>query len=46
MPSCWSAFSVTIMQPRPVASGRPRDPPSAIGLPVTTPVVVWRWCME
>ena len=35
-PSRLSALSVTIMQPRPVASGRPRDPPSAMGLPVTT----------
>ncbi len=26
--------------PRPVASWRPRLPPSAIGLPVTTPVAV------
>ena len=27
-----SALSVTIMQPRPVASGRPREPPSCHGL--------------
>jgi len=31
---------------RPVASFRPWDPPSAIGLPVTTAVVVCRTCME
>ena len=36
----FSARVVTIMQPRPVASGRPFDPPSAIGFPVTTAVVV------
>ena len=34
------------MQPRPVASGRPRDPPRFSGLPVTTAVTVWRLCME
>ena len=32
-----SAWSMTIMHPRPVASVRPRDPPRSIGLPVTTP---------
>src|SRR5260370_275760 len=37
-----SALRVTIMQPRPVASERPREPPSSIGLPVTTAVVAWR----
>jgi hypothetical protein len=28
--------------PRPVASRRPSEPPSATGLPVTTAVTVWR----
>ena len=37
-----SACSVTIMQPRPVASVRPRDPPRSTGLPVTTAVCVCR----
>ena len=34
------------MRPRPVASTRPREPPSERGLPVTTEVTVWRACME
>ena len=34
------------MSPRPVASTRPREPPSDRGLPVTTAVTVWRACME
>ena len=32
--------------PRPVASPRPRDPPSSTGLPVTTAVSVWPTCIE
>ena len=32
--------------PRPVASRRPRLPPSEIGLPVTTPVDVRPWLTE
>ena len=46
MPKRRNACIVTIMHPRPVASVRPRDPPSASGLPVTTAVVFWRLCME
>src|ERR1017187_3238703 len=45
----WKRFRAsreTMRQPRPVASGRPREPPSAMGLPVTTAVTVWRACME
>ena len=34
------------MRPRPVASTRPREPPSESGLPVTTDVTVWRACIE
>mgnify|MGYP006269929227 CR=1 FL=1 len=29
-----------------VASRRPAEPPISSGLPVTTDVTVWRWCME
>ena len=32
-----AAFSIAKTQPRPVASLRPSEPPSTIGLPVTTP---------
>ena len=40
MPSfCMAAAPVT-NTPRPVASLRPSEPPSATGLPVTTPVLV------
>src|SRR2546423_4794847 len=39
MPRCCSASFVTIMQPRPVASRRPSEPPSSTGFPVTTAVV-------
>ncbi len=46
MPSFLSASRVTSMQPRPVASRRPREPPISTGLPVTTAVTVWRLCME
>jgi hypothetical protein len=46
MPRCRSASFVTIMQPRPVASRRPSEPPISTGLPVTTAVTVCRWCME
>ena len=45
-PRCASACRVTIMQPRPVASRRPSEPPISTGLPVTTAVTVWRTCME
>ncbi len=41
-----SASRVTSIQPRPVASRRPSDPPISTGLPVTTAVTVWRLCME
>ena len=41
-----SASRVTIIQPRPVASRRPSEPPISTGLPVTTAVTVWRLCME
>ena len=41
-----SASRVTSMQPRPVASRRPSEPPISTGLPVTTAVTVWRLCME
>src|SRR5262249_6251174 len=41
MPRCLSASFVTIMQPRPVASRRPSEPPISTGLPVTTAVTVW-----
>ncbi len=34
------------IRPRPVASTRPREPPSERGLPVTTEVTVWRACIE
>src|SRR5690349_17483218 len=34
------------MQPRPVASVRPREPPRSTGLPVTTAVAVCRACIE
>ncbi len=34
------------MQPRPVASRRPSEPPISTGFPVTTAVTVWRLCME
>ena len=40
MPRCASASFVTIMQPRPVASRRPSDPPISTGFPVTTAVTV------
>ena len=40
MPRCASASLVTNMQPRPVASRRPSDPPISTGFPVTTDVVV------
>ena len=40
MPSFLSASRVTIMQPRPVASRRPSEPPISTGLPVTTAVTV------
>src|SRR5207244_12117963 len=42
IPSLASVSRVTIMQPRPVASRRPSDPPISTGLPVTTDVTVWR----
>ncbi len=32
--------------PRPVASRRPADPPTMIGLPVTTPGTLLPWVME
>lgn len=35
-----AASQATTNTPRPVASTRPRLPPSAMGLPVTTPVAV------
>ena len=35
-----------IMTPRPVASTRPRDPPTQSGLPVTTAGVCARRCIE
>src|SRR6266513_264717 len=38
MPTLASALSQQIMTPRPVASRLPREPPSSIGLPVTTAV--------
>ena len=41
-----SASRVTSIQPRPVASRRPSEPPISTGLPVTTAVTVWRLCME
>src|SRR6266700_2485088 len=46
MPSLASALSQQIITPRPVASRRPRDPPSSMGLPVTTAVVACPTCME
>ena len=46
MPTALSASRVENMQPRPVASRRPSEPPIATGLPVTTAVTVWRLCME
>ena len=39
-------WRVTTATPRPVASRRPADPPSSIGLPVTTPVAVAPSFME
>jgi len=41
-----AASRTMVSRPRPVAAGRPSEPPSAKGLPVTTPVTVWRACME
>ena len=41
-----AASQPTTNTPRPVASTRPRLPPSAIGLPVTTPVAVEPSFME
>ncbi len=41
IPRCASACFVTNMQPRPVASRRPSEPPNSTGLPVTTAVTVW-----
>ena len=47
MPRCVERLlASTIMQPRPVASRRPSEPPISTGLPVTTAVTVWRTCME
>ena len=46
MPSRARALSVTIVQPRPVASRRPSEPPISTGLPVTTAVTVCRLCIE
>ena len=40
------ASSQTIINPRPVASLRPFEPPNSSGFPVTTAVTVWRTCME
>ena len=39
-PTFRMAASPVTNTPRPVASARPSDPPSATGLPVTTPVAV------
>ncbi len=42
----WRAASrATIVTPRPVASRRPADPPSASGFPVTAAVAVAPACM-
>jgi len=41
-----SAWRVTSIQPRPVASRLPSEPPISTGLPVTTAVTVCRLCME
>ncbi len=46
MPSFSTALSTQIITPRPVASLRPREPPSSIGFPVTTAVVACPTCIE
>jgi len=46
MPMRRAASQPTTNTPRPVASRRPSEPPSVIGLPVTTPVDVWPWFIE
>ena len=46
MPSFTKALSQHIITPRPVASLRPAEPPSSMGLPVTTAVVAWPTCIE
>ena len=45
-PALCAAAWPTTNTPRPVASWRPRLPPSEIGLPVTTPVDVRPWFTE
>jgi hypothetical protein len=46
MPIRVAASQPTTKTPRPVASRRPRLPPSEIGLPVTTPEAVLPWFIE
>ena len=46
MPSFFMASAPETNTPRPVASARPRLPPSDTGLPVTTPVAVRPTFME
>ena len=41
-----ASSSTQTSTPRPVASKRPRLPPTATGLPVTTAGTVWPWPME
>ena len=45
IPRCRVASRVTKVTPRPVASTRPKDPPIASGLPVTTEGVEYPRCM-
>src|SRR5438477_1754909 len=45
IPSFSTALSTQIITPRPVASFLPRDPPSSIGLPLTTAVVACPTCI-
>ena len=45
-PSFFAASVATTNTPRPVASRLPKEPPIAMGLPVTTPVDVLPWLTE
>ena len=45
MPNSSSAFIVTVATPRPVASARPCEPPTEIGLPVMTAGIEYPSCM-
>ena len=45
-PSFWSAVRMQLRTPRAVAPSRPTDPPTASGLPVTTPSTEWPTFIE